>query len=92
MEASRIYLLFLHLGTSSVDGCSCLEPCSGVTNDIAFSSAALSSLSVDSLLKSDIEELRLKYHRALELKYVSQVFQSKIKITNEACITCTKYA
>ena len=73
-ESFENNMLLLHLGTSSIDGCSCLEPCSGVTNDIAFSSAALSSLSVDSLLKSDIEELRLKYHRALELKYVSQVF------------------
>ena len=68
--------LFLHSGTSSVDGCRCFEPCSVVSSDMAISSVALSSLSIDSLLKSDVEDLRRKYHNALELKYVSSDIRS----------------
>ena len=54
----------------SMDDCKCLEPCSRISSDMALSSVALSSLSVDGLLKSDVEDLRRKYHNALELKYV----------------------
>ena len=44
-----------------------------ISNDFDLSYASLSSLSVYSLLGSDIDKLRHKYHRALEIKHVSLI-------------------
>ena len=53
-------------------GCNCLESCEMASNDFDLSYVLLSSLSVDSFLKSETKELREKYRRALEIKHVSQ--------------------
>ena len=54
-----------------VEDCSCMESCDSRSYGLDLSYATLAASSVNTFLNSDIHELRSKYHRALELKYVS---------------------
>ena len=63
--------LFKDTATHGVEDCKCLESCNIASSGLDLSYVSLSALGINSFLGSGIYELRSKYHRALELKYVS---------------------
>ena len=57
--------------TLQAEDCNCLEPCNSKSHKLEVTYASLATSSIKTFLDNDINELRHKYHRALELKYVS---------------------
>ena len=51
--------------------CNCLESCNSKSYGLDVTYASLMALSVNTFLDSKFDDLQGKYHRALELKYVS---------------------
>ena len=51
--------------------CNCLESCNSKSYGLDVTYASLTALSVNTFLDSKFDYLQGKYHRALELKYVS---------------------
>ena len=59
---------------SDAGDCGCLKSCSETSYTLDFSYTSFSpSLSVDSIVTSELNRLRDDYHRALEIKYVSAI-------------------
>ena len=46
--------------------CNCTKPCTQTLYEPGLSQAALSVLSVDSILSADMDDLKLRYHAAIE--------------------------
>ena len=51
-----------------VEGCECPDACEVFSYGAELSYAALSTLSVESLLTSDVDRITANYHKALEIR------------------------
>ena len=63
-------LRYLDVDGFHVTDCDCPDACEVKSYGVDLSYAALSTLSVDSLLDEDVDNLTWKYHRALEIQQV----------------------